>query len=95
MIPPLALAPATLTAAYEQARAWATGHAAPGPRPAGLAVLLRRGLVGWLEQGPRWLAGAPEAPHPSRPSGTPAVTVDALAGVLATMIAAGQQEASA
>lgn len=96
MMPPLGLAPATLTAAYEQVRAWATGQAVPGPRPAGLVVLLRRGLGGWLALAPTWLAVTPEAPHPTQPvqtvAGTPAVTVDALAGILATMIAAGQQE---
>jgi hypothetical protein len=98
-MPPLGRAPATLTAAYEQARAWATGQATPGPRPPGLAVFLRRGLVGWLELTPTWLAGAPAAPHPGQSvgtvAGTAAVTVDALAGVLAAMIAAGQQEAPA
>jgi hypothetical protein len=99
MMSPPALAPAALTAAYEQVRAWATGQAAPGPRPAGLAVLLRRGLAGWLELAPRQLAGAPAASRPSPPAGTvtdtSAITVDALAGVLATMIAARQQEAPA
>ena len=48
MMPPAALAPAALTAAYEQVRAWATGGTAPGPRPPGLAVFLRRGMSGWL-----------------------------------------------
>ena len=95
MMPPAALAPAALTAAYEQARAWATGETAPGPRPPGLAVFLRRGMSGWLAVAATWLL----APAPARPALTvgasmPAVVaVDDLAGVLAAMIAACQQEA--
>jgi hypothetical protein len=94
MTPPVDLAPASLAAAYEQLRTWATGQAAPGPRPAGLAVFLRRGLVGWLALAPSWLPAA-AAPTPSGlevATPTAAVVVDQVAGVLAMMIAAQQQE---
>ena len=97
MMPPAALAPATLTAAYEHTRAWATGGTAPGPRPPGLAVFLRRGMGGWLAVAATWLP----APVPARPAltlgaSTPAVVaVDDLAGVLVAMVAACRQEAPA
>jgi hypothetical protein len=96
MTPPVDLAPASLTAAYEQLRTWATGQAAPGPRPAGLAVFLRRGLAGWIALAPSWLPAA-AAPTPSGgavATPTAAVGVDQVAGVLAMMIAAQQQEGS-
>jgi hypothetical protein len=97
MMPPSDLAPAILTAAYEQVRAWATGQAAPGPRPAGLVAFLRRGMVGWLTLAPTWLAVTPGASRPTPPVATvagtsAAVAVHDLVGVLAAMIAAGQQE---
>jgi hypothetical protein len=77
-------------AAYEELRAWATGRALPGPRPAGLAVLLRFGVPAWLAA----TAGRPPPTGRSVPpgagpaAGPPAPAVAALALVLATMVAA-------
>ena len=95
-MPPLAAsAPATLTAAYERLRAWASGPAPPGPRPPGLALFLQRGTPGWLAALPAWLpaAAVPTTPVPVAPAARPAVVpAGDLAHVLATMVAACQPE---
>jgi hypothetical protein len=83
--------PGAGTAAYEGLRAWATGQPLSGPRPPGLALLLRFGV-------PAWLAAAPARRPPARatplgaahgPAAGPAGDVVAgLTLVLAAMVAA-------
>ena len=92
MMPPGGAAPAALTAAYEELRAWAGGQPRPGPRPPGLALLLRGGV-------PAWLAAATARPPtavPSAPAGVghaaPPTAAVELALVLATMVAACRPE---
>jgi hypothetical protein len=82
-----------LTAAYEALRAWSGGQPSPGPRPAGLALLLRAGLPAWLAMAGAWpVSAAPgELARAGRAGGPPAATAD-LTVVLAAMVAACRQE---
>src|SRR4051794_13900044 len=91
--PPPATPEAALTAAYEALRAWAGGQPSPGPRPVGLALLLRAGLPAWLAMagaGPA-AAGPGEPARAGRAVGALAAHAD-LTVVLAAMVAASRQE---
>ena len=91
MTPPGGAAPAALTGAYEELRAWAGGQPRPGPRPPGLALLLRRGVPAWLA-----VIARPQTAVPSVPAGAghaaPPAAIAELALVLATMVAACRPE---
>jgi hypothetical protein len=89
MTPP-AVAPATLAAAYEHLRAWVGGQAPPGPPHAGLALVIRQGLPGWLAAAPAWSAAAAQASLPSAGAAGRLATAPAneVAHVLAAMVAA-------
>ena len=93
MTPAPAVPGAALTAAYEALRARAGGQPSPGPRPAGLALLLRAGLPAWLAAAGAWPApaGPGEPARAGRAAGPPAASGD-LTVVLAAMVAACRQE---
>ena len=95
MMPPGGAAPAALTAAYEELRAWAGGQPRPGPRPPGLALCLRFGVPTWLAAAttrlPRQAAYA-ASPGAGQAAGLPAAAGTDLTLVLAAMVAACHQE---
>jgi hypothetical protein len=82
------------TDAYEGLRAWATGEPCPGPRPPGLALLLRFGVAAWLAAGaaparrPPARATPPAAGGGRGPGPPAAAVVAGLTLVLAAMVAA-------
>ena len=91
---PTGAAGAALTGAYEDRRAWAGGQPLAGPRPPGLALLLRGGVPAWLVAVTTRLppaAARAAAPGAGHATGPPAAVAD-LTLVLATMVAACQQE---
>jgi hypothetical protein len=79
------------TDAYEGLRAWATGEPLPGPRPPGLALLLRFGVAAWFTAAPARRPPARATPPVAGggPGAGPAAAVVAsLTLVLAAMVAA-------
>jgi hypothetical protein len=92
MTTPTGAAGAALTAAYEELRAWAGGQPRSGPRPPGLALLLRGGVPAWLAAATaRPLAAVLSAPAGAGHAAPPAAVAE-LALVLATMVAACHRE---
>jgi len=78
---------------YEALRAWVLDGPAPGTRPAGLALVLRRGLPTWLDAAALWLP-ALERPTPTflaRPDADAAAT-NLVVQVLATMVERYREE---
>jgi len=85
---------AVVTQHYEALRIWMLDGPTRGARPAGLALVLRRGLPTWLEEAALWLPVPEQA--------TPALTVHSDAGttpttgpvvqVLATMVEHAREE---
>lgn len=78
---------------YETLRAWVTGQPRPVPRPAGLVLVVRQGVAGWLASWSLWLPSAPK--DSSRIPGADTASVAAapsLALVLASMVEQCRQE---
>lgn len=72
---------------YERVRAWALDGPAAGARPAGLVVLLRRGLPAWLETAALWPPAPAASPAPSRAAdAAPRPPTGPLVQVLASML---------
>lgn len=80
--------PAIVTQHYEALRTWMLDGPTGGTRPAGLALVLRRGLPAWLQEAALWLP-APERATPALPARADAGTAPTTAPVvqvLATMV---------
>lgn len=82
---------------YETLRAWATAQRGRdrGARPAGLALVLRRGLPAWLAAWATWLpaqTGTDELPGRLAPLPQVVSAPLPLISILATMVEQSQRE---
>jgi hypothetical protein len=77
---------------YETLRAWVMGQTEAVTRPAGLVLVLRQGIPGWLASWSLWLRSADPVPS-SPPADTASMaSTSSLALVLADMVEACQRE---
>lgn len=86
--------PVIFTQHYEALRIWMLDGPLQGTRPAGLALVLRRGLPAWLEAAALWLP-APERAMPALPARSDAdtaLTTAPVVQVLATMVERYREE---
>lgn len=86
--------PAIFTQRYEALRTWMLDGPLQGTRPAGLALVLRRGLPTWLQEAALWLPTPEPATSalPARADAGTALTTAPIVQVLATMVERYREE---
>ena len=72
---------------YEALRTFALGHAAAGPAPRGLALVLRQGLPAWITAWAHYAAAGPSTPSPPSSVDRLPAPVPALHLEIATLLA--------